>query len=59
VTRRGGKVVTVFSHRWFSGKEVQPWLERHPFERLGLVLGGYRKSGGQHRNRARQFEAGR
>jgi SAM-dependent methyltransferase len=47
VTRPGGKVVTLFSHRWFPGKEILPWPELHPFERLGLglVLDCYRKAG--------------
>jgi SAM-dependent methyltransferase len=46
VVRPGGKVVTVFSHRWFPDKEIQLWPELHPFERLGLVLDCYRKAGG-------------
>lgn len=46
VTRPGGKVLTLFSHRWFPGKEIQLWPELHPFERLGLVLDCYRKAGG-------------
>jgi SAM-dependent methyltransferase len=46
VTRAGGKVVMLFSHRWFPGKEIQLWSELHPFERLGLVLDCYRKAGG-------------
>ena len=45
VTRPGGKVVTLFSNRWFPGKEILPWPELHPFERLGLVLDCYRKAG--------------
>jgi SAM-dependent methyltransferase len=46
VVQPGGKVVTVFSNRWFPGKEILPWPELHPFERLGLVLDCYRKAGG-------------
>ena len=45
VTRPGGKVVMLFSNRWFPGKEILPWPELHPFERLGLVLDCYRKAG--------------
>lgn len=45
VTRPGGIFATTFSDRWFSGKEIRPWPELHPFERLGLVLDFYVKSG--------------
>ena len=45
VTRKGGIFVITFSNRWFPGKEIQPWSEMHPFERMGLVLDFFRKSG--------------
>jgi SAM-dependent methyltransferase len=45
VTRNGGLFITTFSDRWFPGKEIQPWSEMHPFERMGLVSEYYRKSG--------------
>ncbi len=45
MTRKGGIFVITFSNRWFPGKEIQPWSEMHPFERMGLVLDFFRKSG--------------
>ncbi|MBM3161783.1 MAG: class I SAM-dependent methyltransferase [Chlorobi bacterium] len=45
VSRPGAKVMVVFSDRWFPGKEILPWSELHPFERLGLVLDCFRKAG--------------
>jgi SAM-dependent methyltransferase len=45
VTRPGGLFVTTFSDRWFPGKEILPWSEMHPFERLGLVMNYYVKTG--------------
>jgi len=44
VTKNGGLFITTFSDRWFQGKEIQPWSEMQPFERLGLVLDYYRKA---------------
>jgi SAM-dependent methyltransferase len=41
VLKPGGLFVTVFSDRWFPGKEILPWSEMHPFERVGLVLDYY------------------
>jgi len=38
VTRPGGLVIVIISDRWFPGKEIEPWLDMHPFERFGLVL---------------------
>jgi len=43
VTRPGGVFITTFSDRWFPGKEIEPWADLHPFERLGLVLDYYVK----------------
>ncbi len=45
VVKPGGYFVCTFSDRWFPGKQIQPWGEMHPFERLGLVLDLYRKEG--------------
>jgi SAM-dependent methyltransferase len=45
VTTPGGIFVTTFSDRWFPGKEIIPWADLHPFERLGLVLDYYLKAG--------------
>ncbi len=44
VTRNDGLFITTFSDRWFPGKEIRPWSELHPFERMGLVLDFFRKS---------------
>jgi hypothetical protein len=43
VTKPGGVFISTFSDRWFPGKEIMPWSEMHPFERLGLVLDYYRQ----------------
>jgi hypothetical protein len=45
VTLPGGLFITTFSDRWFPGKEIQPWAELHRFERLGLILDYYLKTG--------------
>lgn len=45
VTRPGGVFVSTFSDRWFPGKQISPWQELHRFERLGLVLDYYLKTG--------------
>jgi SAM-dependent methyltransferase len=44
VLKTGGTFITVFSDRWFPGKEILPWSEMHPFERVGLVLDYYLQS---------------
>jgi hypothetical protein len=43
VTKPGGVFISTFSDRWFPGKEILPWSEMHPFERLGIVLDYYRQ----------------
>jgi SAM-dependent methyltransferase len=45
VTLPGGIFITTFSDRWFPGKEIEPWADLHRFERLGLVLDYYLKTG--------------
>ena len=45
VTIPGGVFITTFSDRWFPGKEIEPWADLHRFERLGLILDYYLKSG--------------
>ncbi len=45
VSRPGGIFITTFSDRWFPGKQIEPWADLHRFERLGLVLDYYLKSG--------------
>ena len=44
VTKPGGLFINTFSDRWFPGKEILPWSDMHPFERLGLVLDYYRQT---------------
>lgn len=45
VLRPGGLFVQVFSHRWFPPKVVKIWTELHEFERVGLVLEYFLRSG--------------
>lgn len=45
VTRAGGVVVMTFSDRWFPSKVIDLWSEMHPFERQGLVLDYFLKTG--------------
>ncbi|MFW2367738.1 MAG: class I SAM-dependent methyltransferase [Desulforhopalus sp.] len=45
VTIPGGIFITTFSDRWFPGKEIEPWADLHRFERLGLILDYYLKTG--------------
>lgn len=41
----GGRCVITFSNRWFPAKAIQAWSEMHEFERVGLVMEYFRKSG--------------
>lgn len=45
VLRPGGPFVVTFSNRWFEPKAVAIWKELHEFERMGLVLEYFRRSG--------------
>lgn len=45
VVKPGGIFVCVVSDRWFPSKEISIWSEMHPFERLGLVLDYYFRTG--------------
>ena len=45
ITIPGGIFITTFSDRWFPGKEIEPWADLHRFERLGLILDYYLKTG--------------
>jgi SAM-dependent methyltransferase len=45
VLKPGGVAAIVFSERWFPPKVITLWTELHPFERLGLVLEGLRRTG--------------
>jgi SAM-dependent methyltransferase len=46
VLKPGAPFVATFSERWFPPKAIQIWTMLHPFERLGLVLDDFRRSGG-------------
>jgi FKBP-type peptidyl-prolyl cis-trans isomerase 2 len=45
VLKPGGLFVQTFSNRWFPPKVVQIWTELHEFERVGLVLEYFLRSG--------------
>ncbi len=45
VLKPGAPFVVTFSERWFPPKAIQLWTMLHPFERLGLVLDYFRRSG--------------
>lgn len=45
VLKSGGLLVQTFSRRWFPPKVVRIWTELHEFERVGLVLEYFLKSG--------------
>lgn len=46
VLRPGGRFIVTFSNRWFPPKVVKIWEELHDFERMGLVLEYFMRSGG-------------
>lgn len=46
VLKRGGRFIVTFSNRWFPPKVVKVWQDIHEFERMGLVLEYFLKSGG-------------
>ena len=45
VLRPGGLFIVSFSNRWFPTKAVSIWAELHEFERVGLVLEYFLRSG--------------
>jgi len=45
VLRSGGKAVFTFSNRWFPPKAIRVWRSLHDFERMGLVLEYFMRSG--------------
>jgi SAM-dependent methyltransferase/FKBP-type peptidyl-prolyl cis-trans isomerase 2 len=45
VLRKGGRFILTFSNRWFAPKSVKIWEELHDFERMGLVLEYFLRSG--------------
>lgn len=46
VLKPGGTFLVSFSERWFPPKAIRLWSELHPFERIGLVLDYFGRSGG-------------
>jgi FKBP-type peptidyl-prolyl cis-trans isomerase 2 len=46
VLKPGGRMVHTFSNRWFPPKAIRLWSELHEFERMGLVLEYFHRSGG-------------
>jgi FKBP-type peptidyl-prolyl cis-trans isomerase 2 len=49
VLKPGGVFIVTFSNRWFPPKVIGIWPELHEFERMGLVLEFFLKSG-QYKN---------
>lgn len=45
VLRPGGRFIVSFSNRWFPPKAIQIWADLHPFERMGLVLEYFLRTG--------------
>jgi SAM-dependent methyltransferase len=45
VLKPGGQFIVTFSDRWFPPKIIRLWTELHPFERMGLVLEYFHRSG--------------
>jgi len=45
VLKPGAPFVVTFSERWFPPKAIQLWTLLHPFERLGLVVDYFQRSG--------------
>jgi SAM-dependent methyltransferase len=45
VLKPGGAFVVTFSNRWFPPKAIKIWQELHEFERVGLVLEYFLRSG--------------
>ena len=45
ILRPGGTFVLTFSNRWFPPKAIRIWSELHEFERMGLVLEYFIRSG--------------
>ncbi len=43
--RPGGIFINTFSNRWFPTKTIRLWTELHEFERMGLIMEYYLRSG--------------
>jgi hypothetical protein len=46
VLRPGGRFIVSFSNRWFPPKAIALWQNLHEFERMGLVLEYFLRTGG-------------
>ncbi|MFC1578213.1 methyltransferase domain-containing protein [Thermodesulfobacteriota bacterium] len=46
VLRTDGYFIVTFSNRWFPTKAIRVWKELHEFERMGMVLEYFLRSGG-------------
>jgi SAM-dependent methyltransferase len=46
VLRDDGYFIVTFSNRWFPSKTIKIWQELHEFERMGMVLEYFIRSGG-------------
>jgi SAM-dependent methyltransferase len=46
VLRDEGYFIITFSNRWFPTKAIKIWKELHEFERMGMVLDYFIRSGG-------------
>jgi SAM-dependent methyltransferase len=46
VLRDDGYFIVTFSNRWFPTKAIRIWKELHEFERMGMVLEYFSRSGG-------------
>jgi SAM-dependent methyltransferase/FKBP-type peptidyl-prolyl cis-trans isomerase 2 len=46
VLRTDGYFIVTFSNRWFPTKAIRIWKELHEFERMGMVLEYFIRSGG-------------
>lgn len=45
ILKPGGRFVVSFSNRWFPPKAIRLWAELHDFEKMGLVLDYFMKTG--------------
>ncbi len=45
VLRPEGRFIVTFSNRWFPPKAIRLWTELHDFERMGLVMEYFHRSG--------------
>ncbi len=46
VLKPGGRFILAYSNRYFPPKVIRAWADAHPFERTGLVLEYFLRSGG-------------